>query len=197
MLIALSRAFLLSRPPNAEFPLKSRKELAALKKEELAEIWSKSEEIVKKCFAQRPNYNDLIPILLEVGICDELLVRCGLTLHVPLRPMLGSITRDLSEMLTKLQGRDFSCEYKYDGQRAQVHCDDQGKVSIFSRHLELMTDKYPDLVALIPKIRGEGVASFIMEGEVVAVDQVSGELKTFQTLANRVSAKSHCSNHYL
>jgi DNA ligase 1 len=185
MLIALSRAFLLSRPPNAEFPLKSLKDLAALKKEELTEIWSRSEEIVKKCFAQRPNYNDLIPLLLEVGVCDELLVRCGLTLHIPLRPMLGSITRDLSEMLTKLQGRDFSCEYKYDGQRAQVHCDDQGKVSIFSRHLELMTDKYPDLVALIPKIRGEGVGSFIMEGEVVAVDQVSGELKTFQTLANR------------
>jgi len=65
MLIALSRAFLLSRPPNAEFPLKSRKDLAALRKEELAEIWSKSAEIVKKCFAQRPNYNDLIPILLK------------------------------------------------------------------------------------------------------------------------------------
>jgi DNA ligase-1 len=185
MLIALSRAFLLSRPPGSDFSLKSQKDLAAFKKEELAEIWSKSEEIVKKCFAQRPNYNDLIPVLLEVGVCPELLIRCGLTLHVPLRPMLGSITRDLSEMLTKLQGRDFSCEYKYDGQRAQVHCDDQGKVSIFSRHLELMTDKYPDLVALIPKIRGEGVSSFIMEGEVVAVDQSSGELKTFQTLANR------------
>ncbi|KAE9369555.1 ATP-dependent DNA ligase [Stipitochalara longipes BDJ] len=185
MLIALSRAFLLSRPPNAEFPLRSRKDLIGLKKEELAEIWSKSEEIVKKCFAQRPNYNDLIPILLKIGVCDELLIRCGLALHVPLRPMLGSITRDLSEMLTKLQGRDFSCEYKYDGQRAQIHCDEQGKVTIFSRHLELMTDKYPDLVALIPKIRGEGVTSFIMEGEVVAVDQVSGELKTFQTLANR------------
>jgi DNA ligase-1 len=185
MLIALSRAFLLSRPTNAEFPLKSPKDLAALKKDELAEIWSKSEEVVKKCFAQRPNYNDLVPILLEVGVCDELLVRCGLTLHIPLRPMLGSITRDLSEMLTKLQGRDFSCEYKYDGQRAQVHCDNQGKVSIFSRHLELMTDKYPDLVAFIPRIRGEGVGSFIMEGEVVAVDQASGALKTFQTLANR------------
>ncbi|KAL2072196.1 hypothetical protein VTL71DRAFT_11539 [Oculimacula yallundae] len=185
MLIALSRALLLSRPPDADFPLKSAAELAKLKKEELAEVWSKSEEIVKACFAKRPNYNDLIPVLLEIGVCDELLVRCGLALHIPLRPMLGSITRDLSEMLTKLQGRDFSCEYKYDGQRAQVHCDDQGKVSIFSRHLELMTDKYPDLVALIPKIRGEGVSSFIMEGEVVAVDRDSGDLKTFQTLANR------------
>ncbi|KAG4437007.1 hypothetical protein IFR05_007511 [Cadophora sp. M221] len=185
MLIALSRALLLSRSPGADFPLKSPTELAKLKKEELAEVWSKSEEVVKACFAKRPNYNDLIPVLLEIGVCDELLIRCGLALHIPLRPMLGSITRDLSEMLTKLQGRDFSCEYKYDGQRAQVHCDDQGKVSIFSRHLELMTDKYPDLVALIPKIRGEGVSSFIMEGEVVAVDRDSGGLKTFQTLANR------------
>ncbi|XDG05207.1 hypothetical protein ABKA04_004822 [Annulohypoxylon sp. FPYF3050] len=185
MLIALSRAFLLSRPANAEFSLKSITELKGLKKEELVEIWSKAEEVVKACFARRPNYNDLIPTMLEIGVCDELLLRCDLALHIPLRPMLGSITRDLSEMLTKLQGRDFACEFKYDGQRAQVHCDDKGKVSIFSRHLEVMTDKYPDLVELVPKIRGEGVSSFIMEGEVVAVDQQSGELKNFQTLTNR------------
>jgi DNA ligase 1 len=185
MLIALSRAFLLSRPHEADFPLRSPSELSKLKKEELAEVWSKAEEIVKACFAKRPNYNDLIPVLLDIGITEELLVRCGLTLHIPLRPMLGSITRDLSEMLTKLQGRDFACEFKYDGQRAQVHCDKDGKVSIFSRHLELMTDKYPDLVGLVPKIRGDGVSSFIMEGEVVAVDHETGELKNFQTLTNR------------
>lgn len=185
MLIALSRAFLLSRPPGAHFATKSREELASLKKEELADMYSKAEEIVKACFARRPNYKDLVPILLEIGVCNELLIRCGLTLHIPLRPMLGSITRDLAEMLTKLDGREFACEFKYDGQRAQIHCDEQGKVTIFSRHLEVMTDKYPDLVALMPKARGEGVNSFIMEGEVVAIDRESGELKTFQTLANR------------
>jgi DNA ligase-1 len=185
MLIALSRAFILSRPPGAEFEIRDRRDMVKLKKEELAETYSRNEEIVKACFARRPNYNDLIPVLLEIGVCDELLVRCGLSLHIPLRPMLGSITRDMGEMLTKLQGRDFACEYKYDGQRAQVHCDAKGKVTIFSRHLEVMTDKYPDLVALVPKIRGEGVSSFILEGEVVAVDRESGDLKTFQTLANR------------
>lgn len=185
MLIALSRAFLLSRPPGAEFPIRSQKELSSMKKEELAETYSKAEELVKACFARRPNYNDLVPVLLEIGICDELLIRCGLTLHIPLRPMLGSITRDLAEMLTKLDGREFACEYKYDGQRAQIHCDSNGKVTIFSRHLEVMTDKYPDLVGLMPKIRGEGVNSFIMEGEVVAIDRQNGELKTFQTLSNR------------
>lgn len=185
MLIALSRAFLLSRPPNADFDIRDAKALSKLKKEELTELYTKNEEIVKACFARHPNYNDLVPALLDIGVCDELPLRCGLTLHIPLRPMLGSITRDLGEMLTKLQGRDFSCEYKYDGQRAQVHCDEHGKVSIFSRHLELMTDKYPDLVSWVPKFRGEGVSSFILEGEVVAIDRESGELKTFQTLSNR------------
>ncbi|KAF2263485.1 ATP-dependent DNA ligase [Lojkania enalia] len=185
MLIALSRAFMVSRPSNADFEIYDIKCLAKLKKEELAEIYAQKEEIVKACFARRPNYNDLVPALLEIGVCNELLLRCDLALHIPLRPMLGSITRDLGEMLTKLQGRDFSCEYKYDGQRAQVHCDEKGKVTIFSRHLEVMTDKYPDLVSFVPKMRGESVSSFILEGEVVAIDRESGELRPFQTLANR------------
>ncbi|KAM0492567.1 hypothetical protein D7B24_000881 [Verticillium nonalfalfae] len=185
MLIALARAFSITSPSGADFAVRDRGSLAKLKKEELAEVWAKAEEIVKACFAKRPNYNDLVPILLEIGVCDELLLRCGLTLHIPLRPMLGSITRDLTEMLTKLQGRDFACEYKYDGQRAQIHCDVKGKVSIFSRHLELMTDKYPDLVALMPQIRGEGVDSFVMEGEVVAIDRQTGDVKNFQALTNR------------
>lgn len=188
MLIALSRAFLLSRPPGADFADETRRDpkvLAAMKKEELAEVWARAEEIVKASFARRPNYNDLVPVLLEIGVTEELMIRCGLALHIPLRPMLGSITRDLGEMLGKLQDRAFTCEYKYDGQRAQVHCDRDGKVSIFSRHLEVMTDKYPDLVSLVPRIRGEGVESFILEGEVVAVDRESGELRTFQTLTNR------------
>jgi len=185
MLIALSRAFLFSRPPNAEFATKPQSELTKLSKQDLAEAYARGEELVKASFARRPNYNDLVPTMLEIGISDELLLRCGLAMHIPLRPMLGGITRDLGEMLTKLQGRDFSCEFKYDGQRAQVHCDEQGKVTIFSRHLEVMTEKYPDLVALVPQIRGEGVSSFILEGEVVAVDRDTGELKPFQILANR------------
>ncbi|KAL4885138.1 ATP-dependent DNA ligase [Aspergillus karnatakaensis] len=184
MLIALARAFLLSKPDGASFAVRRQEDLARLKKEELTEIYSNAEELVKASYARHPSYDDIVPCLLEIGVSEELLLRCGLQLHIPLMPMLGSITRDLSEMLTKLQGRDFTCEFKYDGQRAQVHCDETGKVSIFSRHLEQMTEKYPDLVSLVPQIRGEGVSSFILEGEVVAVDLI-GELQTFQTLTNR------------
>lgn len=180
MLIALSRAFTLSAPDGADWEAPTIPE----SKEGRQELFSKAEEVLKQCFARRPNYNDIIPSLLSggVGIMEA---ECGMAIHVPLKPMLGSITRDLAEMLTKLQGRDFSCEFKYDGQRAQIHCDSEGKVSIFSRHLELMTPKYPDLVALVPKFRGEGVQSFIMEGEVVAIDPQTGDIKPFQTLAGR------------
>ncbi|KAL5611999.1 hypothetical protein BROUX41_000438 [Berkeleyomyces rouxiae] len=185
MLIALSRAFAISKPPDASFPIKNRASLSKLKREELAEFWKKGEQLVKSCFARRPDYTVIVSSLLEVGVGDEIASRCSLLTHTPLMPMLAGITRDLSEMLSNLQGRDFTCEFKYDGQRAQIHCDDQGNVSIFSRHLELMTDKYPDLVALIPSIRGKEVGSFIMEGEVVAVDAASGSLKNFQTLSSR------------
>jgi DNA ligase-1 len=180
MLIALARAFTLSRPKGVSWGCpKIPKE-----KEARQELFAKAEEVLKRCFARRPNYNDIVPDLIRGGV-ETLENECGMILHCPLKPMLGSITRDLDEMLVKLQGRDFSCEYKYDGQRAQIHCDEEGRVSIFSRHLELMTDKYPDLVALVPTIRGDDVKSFILEGEVVAVDTATGELKPFQTLAGR------------
>lgn len=81
-------------------------------KEARVEVYARAEEIVKQCFARRPNYNDIVPVLLEGGL-EALKGRVGLELHIPLKPMLGSITRDLGEMLVKLQGREFACEYKY------------------------------------------------------------------------------------
>ncbi|KAK6505390.1 hypothetical protein TWF481_007295 [Arthrobotrys musiformis] len=181
MLIALSRAFLMTHPPSSPNPPSA---LSKLPKEEKTEIFSAAEEIVKACFARCPNYNEIVPGLLTAGLAG-LKDICKLTVHTPLKPMLGSITRDLPEMLGRLGSREFTAEYKYDGQRAQIHCDEKGKVSIFSRHLENMTDKYPDLVALIPSIRGPNVKTFIMEGEVVAINSDTGDLKTFQTLASR------------
>jgi len=53
--------------------------------------------------------------------------------------MLGKITRDLGQVFKNLEGRLFICEYKYDGQRAQVHMDADGKVTIFSRNLEVIS----------------------------------------------------------
>lgn len=72
------------------------------------------------------------------------------------------------------------------------------KIKIFSRHLEDMTDKYPDVAQLVKQYcrscepEGSigvssdfGVTSFILDAEIVAWDEKSEATKSFQELSNR------------
>ncbi|KAH8553898.1 ATP-dependent DNA ligase [Umbelopsis sp. PMI_123] len=142
----------------------------------------RTERLIRECYAQHPNLDNIVPALLQ-GI-SQLRDHCPLSVGVPLRPMLGKITRDLSEVFVKLEGRSFACEYKYDGQRAQIHLGEQGHVKIFSRHLEDMTDKYPDVVALLSEMCKENTRSFIIDAEIVAMDD-KGVIQPFSILSNR------------
>ncbi|CCG82600.1 DNA ligase [Taphrina deformans PYCC 5710] len=180
MLIALARAFTLNKAKDSTAHLT---DISQFDKNEKTDIFKRAEQIVKQSFARKPNYNRLVPALLAGGI-ESLLSGDEIELGVPIKPMLGLITKDLNDMFTRLAGQRYTCEYKYDGQRAQIHCNEEGEVTIFSRHLEKMTEKYPDLCALIPSIRTSNVASFVMEGEVVAWDKLGG-MQNFQSLAAR------------
>jgi DNA ligase-1 len=107
------------------------------------------------------------------------------TVERPIRPMLAERLSDPQEILEKMDGRA-AAEYKYDGLRIQAHLSD-GKVTLFSRRLENITDQFPDLQALLN--RGIVGGEVILEGEAVPVDPSTGELLPFQLVSQRRGRK--------
>ncbi|KAI9009456.1 ATP-dependent DNA ligase [Gaertneriomyces semiglobifer] len=173
ILTALSHAVLL------EFEL-PRAAKNSISKDQLTE----AEEIVKEAYAQLPNLDILIPILLDptIGLYN-LREACRCAPGVPIRPMLGKITTGIDEVVQKFSGLAYCADYKYDGERAQIHCDSSGKVSVFSRNLKL-SKKWADVHEFIPEIKAESTTSFIIDAEIVAIDD-EGRIQPLQTLMNR------------
>jgi DNA ligase 1 len=104
--------------------------------------------------SELPNYDVVIPALLTAGV-SKLREECKLTPGVPLKPMLAKPTKAIGEVLDRFEGKRFTCEYKYDGERAQVHKLADGTVAVFSRNSEDMSKKYPDLVEQLPHVRSQ------------------------------------------
>ena len=78
-------------------------------------------------------------------------------------------------------GGSAAAEYKLDGERIQIH-KGKGKVELFSRRLEKVTDHYPDITGAIGSIIANEA---ILEAEVVAINPLTGEYLPFQELMHR------------
>ena len=74
---------------------------------------------MKQVYSVIPVYDKIIPALLADGVWD-LPKTCSFSPGVPVGPMLAKPTNGVSEILDKFQDIEFTCEYKYDGERAQV-----------------------------------------------------------------------------
>ena len=141
---------------------------------------TKAEEIVKAVFSELPSYDIVVPALLEHG-WTNLREICKLTPGVPLKPMLAKPTKSISEVLDRFENREFTCEYKYDGERAQIHyipakssVTGKAQIKIYSRNSEDMSKRYPDIVDQLPraiKSGGQGEGGFVLDCECVAWDR--------------------------
>src|SRR6516225_10582029 len=94
----------------------------------------------------------------------------------PVRVMLAQRLSDAGEILAKLGGR-CSAEYKYDGVRVQAHRTADGTIELFTRRLEEISTQFPDVVEVLQA--GLGPREAILEGEVVAYDAATDELRPF------------------
>jgi DNA ligase 1 len=138
----------------------------------------------------RPVLERAYNICCDLGLVASTLARGGLAaveqieVHPgnPVRVMLAQRLSDAAEILAKLGG-ECAAEYKYDGVRVQAHRTADGRIELFTRRLERISNQFPDVVEALQ----EGLAprEAILEGEVVAFDPTAGELRPFQEVMFR------------
>ncbi|XP_048225251.1 DNA ligase 1 isoform X2 [Perognathus longimembris pacificus] len=183
VLAALAQAVSLT-PPGQEFP-PAVVDAGKGKTAEARKTWLEEQGLVlKQTFCEVPDLDRIVPVLLEHGL-ERLPEHCKLSPGVPLKPMLAHPTRGVAEVLKRFDEAAFTCEYKYDGQRAQIHFEEGGEVKIFSRNQEDNTGRYPDIISRIPKIKLPSVTSFILDTEAVAWDREKKQIQPFQVLTTR------------
>ncbi|HJY95743.1 MAG TPA: ATP-dependent DNA ligase, partial [Streptosporangiaceae bacterium] len=134
--------------------------------------------------AARPVLERAYNICCDLGLVAQVLVADGLAaveeIQVrpgnPVRVMLAQRLADASEILAKLGG-ECAAEYKYDGMRLQAHKTADGRIELWTRRLEEVSEQFPDVVDVLAA--GLGPAEAIIEGEVVAFDAATDELHPF------------------
>ena len=100
---------------------------------------------------------------------------------VPIRMMAAKKLSSPEEIIKKGGGKVL-VENKYDGERVQVH-KNEDEVVLFSRRQEVITSQYPDVVELVQKhVKAK---TCVMEGECVAIDPSTGKMRPFQELMRR------------
>jgi DNA ligase-1 len=134
--------------------------------------------IVERAYNIHPNLGEIAKKLALEGL--DSIASMKIEIFIPVRMMLAQRLSSIEEILEKLGG-ECACEYKYDGERIQAH-KSGSKVELYSRNLENPTSQYPDVRDLIRGMKGD---DFVVEGEIVAVNPETGELRPFQELMHR------------
>jgi len=104
---------------------------------------------ISDAYNRRPDLGKIIEVLIDPKADFSVVDRICITPGLPVCCMLANTTRSIDQIL-ELQGDSHSVsQFKYDGQRAQIHLLESGEVKIFSRHNEDITSKYPDAIRAV------------------------------------------------
>lgn len=139
---------------------------------------------MKLAYSRCPSFDEVIPALLAHGP-EGLNQHVGFKPGVPVKPMLAKPASGVSEVLDRFSAAPFTCEYKYDGERAQIHLLEGGGVKIYSRNSEDNTGKFPDVAAALPALLQPGIKSAVLDAETVAYDREQGRILPFQARDTR------------
>ena len=133
-------------------------------------------------------FQELIKLVTNNEDFRELTNHCPITPGIPLKPMLAKPTTGIQIIFQRFDGVPFTCEYKYDGFRGQIHGYKNSKgvfvVEVFSRNLENMTEAYPDVVHFFYSNYKDS-KTFILDCEIVPYDTVTNKILPFQSLTTR------------
>jgi len=179
VLTAIAHAFTLTDARNPTTDL-----AVSMSIEALQERLNKSEDILKQIYSELPTYEAILPALLKDTI-DNLREYCSLTPGIPLKPMLAHPSNGVSEIFQRFENKPFTCEFKYDGERAQIHKLLDGTIKIYSRNSEDHTPKFPDIIDFLPTCIKEGTQDFVIDCEAVAFDREQNKILPFQVLSTR------------
>jgi len=102
----------------------------------------------------------------------------------PVQPMLAQTAGTVPEAFERLK-RNAAVEWKLDGVRVQIHRD-RDQVVVFTRTLEDITDRVPEVVTAA---RALPVEAIVCDGEVLAL-RPDGRPRRFQETASRVARRA-------
>jgi len=187
MLEAISYAFILTKPSwKGASPVGDiRKGASPPSMEALNGELQAMLDAVKQAFSEVPNWNLLTDALMGGHSSSTLPQVCHISLGIPVKPMLAKPTKGIPEVVQRLSGRRFTAEWKYDGERAQIHILDKNTIQVYSRNSENMTEKYPDVIQVVKDALLDGCESGIIDSEVVAWDVTNSRILPFQVLSTR------------
>ena len=134
-----------------------------------------SRELVERAYSISSDLGRVADVVVDQGL--DGIKKFQVMVFEPIRPMLAERLASPEEILEKFGGKCVA-EYKYDGERAQIHYIPgsdgiKPQTKIYSRNSEDMSKRYPDIVEQLPSaIRPGGRAErgFVLDCECVAWD---------------------------